>query len=117
MSDNDQQTKLNYDLSERCGCGIKTKGSYDLTHCAHLGQLALLFLFRSVTRRCPLTISWSRPLASAPVLAPLLHVPRQVVDQLVQGEDAEADFVVGRFRAALEEAGESHGGRRPGGGG
>lgn len=50
------------------------------------------------------------------VLVFLLHISWQVVDQFVQGEDAEADFVVGRLRAALEQAGESHGWRRPGGG-
>lgn len=59
-----------------------------------------------------MTVSASRP---RPRIAPP-HILRQVVNQFVQGEDAEADFVVGCFRAALEEAGEGHGRRGPGGG-
>lgn len=51
-----------------------------------------------------------------PALVFLLHILGQVVNQFIQGEDAEADFVVGCFRAALEQAGESHSWRRPRGG-
>lgn len=40
-----------------------------------------------------------------------LYVPGQIVNKLVEGEDAEADFIVGCFGATLKQAGEGHGGR------
>lgn len=35
-------------------------------------------------------------------------VPGQIIDELVEGEDAEADFVVSCFGTTLKQAGEGH---------
>lgn len=43
-----------------------------------------------------------------------LHISGQVIDELVEGEDAEADLIVGCFSAALKQAGEGHGRRSTG---
>lgn len=63
----------------------------------------------------PRTASWSRLrpstlLSSAcTVVAFLLRMLlRQIVNELIERKNAEADFVVGRFGAALKQAGKGH---------
>ena len=46
------------------------------------------------------------------VFFPQLHTAGQIVNEFVEGEDAEADFVVGCSGAALKQAGEGHSGWR-----
>ncbi|TNN80403.1 hypothetical protein EYF80_009427 [Liparis tanakae] len=69
---------------------------------------------RSVTVASARTLrlrALSRLSFALPVVASQLCAPGQVVDELVEAEHAEADLLVGRFAAALEQAGEGHGGR------
>lgn len=82
----------------------------NLTEGTDLSQLALLPRLHGTQ-----TASWPRPrpstllLSSCRVAAFLLRgLLRQIVNELVQRENAEADFVVARFGAALKQAGEGH---------
>lgn len=60
--------------------------------------------------RCPLGLLFTAPAGLSAVILPGLYIHGQIVDELIEGEYAEADFIVGGFGAALKEAGEGHGG-------
>lgn len=95
-----------------------------LTQSTDLGQLALLPRLRRTEHLSAMSIPIPRA-ASRPRLRPstllpsactvvtllLRMLPRQIVNELVERENAEADFVVGRFAAALKQAGKGHGRR------
>lgn len=87
----------------------------------YLSQLALLPRLHGAERllaaiiSTPQTASWSCPrpstllLSSRAVAAFLLHVLlRQIVNELIECENTEADLVVCRFGAALKQAGKGH---------
>lgn len=93
-----------------------------LRHRAHLSQLLLYSRLlmencRTLSAMSTCTIClWNFILPSSTFMTDIsqLRLPGQIIDKLVEGEDAEADFIVGCFCAALKQAGEGHSGRGPG---
>lgn len=69
---------------------------------------------RSVTVASTRTIrlrALSRLSFTITIVTSRLCAPGQMVNELVEAEHAEAYLIVGRFAAALKQAGEGHGGR------
>ena len=90
-----------------------------LRHRAHLSQLLPSLLYsrllmencRTLSAMSTCTIClWNFILPSSTFMTDIsqLRLPGQIIDKLVEGEDAEADFIVGCFCAALKQAGEGH---------
>lgn len=101
-------------IKKQSKVNILTKGT-DLSQLALLSRLrGMERLFAAITPT-PRTASWSRLKPSTLLLSLwaltallLCALLRQIVNELVERENAEADFVIGRFGAALKQAGEGH---------
>lgn len=58
------------------------------------------------TRTCPTDLIL--PCFIFIIVFPQLHIPGQIINKLVEGKDAKADFIIGCFSTTLKQAGEGY---------